>query len=99
TVDIQGRVRWYDYDSIGRLEQVQYPLDSGKMQHDREERERLGLPVDTDMRYFSGYSLSSNDRSALQDAWHNMFSYSRGGLNLMVGAWTESFTYDAAGNR
>src|SRR5690606_37982262 len=70
----------------------------GKMEADRQERERLGLET-VGNRYYDTYELSIEAEEDLDELYRRMVGLSKGGLDLLSGAWKERFSYDSSGNR
>lgn len=66
-------------------------------EYTREERERLGLDTENGGRYFSSYDLPADARASAEELYQEMFAPTCGWLNLMAGAWSESFGFDTGG--
>ncbi|MBU0954127.1 MAG: hypothetical protein KKI09_01745, partial [Spirochaetes bacterium] len=97
-IDERGRYTSYQYDSAGRLSQVLYPFDSGKVEADRAEAERLSLRVVEANPLAERQMINSETSQQLTQALTRALGFSRGSVGHQL-SWSERFSYDANGNR
>lgn len=101
-VDHEGAVTAYAYDEAGRLSRVSYPFDGPKREADLDAALALGLSVNAPggaRRLIDYLDAGSDEAAMIRDAYRTLGPLNKSDINPYQQIWTESFSYDAAGNR
>ena len=101
-VDHDGALTAYAYDGAGRLARVSYPFDGPKREADLLTARAFGLSpqVTAGPRHLVDYlDVSPDEAAAIADAYRMLAPLRKPDTTAYRQVWSESFSYDEAGNR
>ena len=99
SVDEQGRVTRYVYDSRSRLMAVMYPWAAEKANSDRKEAEEAGLYFTPEKGLGQRYTYSAAELAPLRGLLDRAFPGLGNAVQGSQTVWLETYTYDRNGNR
>lgn len=97
TVDFNGRVTFYEYNSRGQISEIYYPYSNELIDKLNKEASECGLPATND--YGENRYMTSAEKSALIPLLNSMqygFANKLSNLQIFI---KEKYTYDKNGNR
>ena len=97
TVDFNGRVTFYEYNSRGQISEIYYPYSNELIDKLNTEASECGLPATND--YGENRYMTSAEKSALIPLLNSMqygFANKLSNLQIFI---KEKYTYDKNGNR
>ncbi|MCL2243647.1 MAG: DUF6531 domain-containing protein [Treponema sp.] len=99
SVDEEGRITKFIYDSQSRLSMVLYPWTNEKAQADRKEASDAGLFFTQDKGAGERYTFTSAELIALKEILDKAAPARGNAISASQIMWRETYTYDRNGNR